>query len=272
MPERSVVDVDFWFTSSSDRAINFLEDFKRIEVELGDKINFEPRYVFWECTNCDAQYLENDCFGGGRYCAVESTNMNIKGRDIVLEDLRQLCLWDNMSKAGNTVGWWDYIKRVHSTCNSVINEDCSRRAHEYLQIDWEQTQQCVKKSFGNLPEDKWGDASTHNSFIDKEIKYWKDYGTNIYPSLVINQKTYRGQIEPMTVFNAICAGYTETPDQCLKTLHKTKTVKSTKYEDGDSIPVGAIVGIVLLIVFVNVLIVYMCRRKAKREMNSEMQM
>lgn len=88
MPERTIVDVDFWFTSSSDRAIDFLEDFKKIEVELGDKINFEPRYVFWECTNCDKQYLDDDCFGGGRYCAVESTNMNIKGRDIVLEDLR----------------------------------------------------------------------------------------------------------------------------------------------------------------------------------------
>ena len=161
---------------------------------------------------------------------------------------------------------------MHSTCYSVINEDCSRRAHEFHNLDFEQTQKCVKDSFGGLPESKWGDASTSNSYIDKEIKYWKDYGTNIYPSLVINQKTYRGQIEPMSVFNAICAGYTETPDQCLKTLHKTKTVKSTRYEDGESIATGLIVGIVLALVLVNVIIVYMCRRKAKREMNSEMQM
>lgn len=88
MPEHDVVDLDFWFTSSSDRAIDFLEDFTKIDTNLGPLLNFKPRYVFWECTNCDQTYLDNDCFGGGRYCAVESTNANIKGRDIVLEDIR----------------------------------------------------------------------------------------------------------------------------------------------------------------------------------------
>lgn len=31
MPEHQNVNVDFWFTSSSDRAIDFLEDFRKIE-------------------------------------------------------------------------------------------------------------------------------------------------------------------------------------------------------------------------------------------------
>lgn len=109
MPEHVVVDVDFWFTSSSDRGLDFLEDFKKIENQLGDKLNFRPRYVFWECTNCDAKYLENDCFGGGKYCAIEATNPNIKGREIVMEDLRQLCLWDQFSKQNQTMKWWLYI-------------------------------------------------------------------------------------------------------------------------------------------------------------------
>ncbi len=53
IPEHDIVDIDFWFTSSSDRAIDFLEDFRKIEKQLGAKMNFKPRYVFWECTNCD---------------------------------------------------------------------------------------------------------------------------------------------------------------------------------------------------------------------------
>ncbi len=110
----------------------------------------------------------------------------------------------------------------------------------------------------------------NNSRIDDEISYWKEYGTNIYPSVVINQKSYRGQIEPMSVFNAICAGFTKPPNQCLKTLHLEKTVQRTTVIDGDSISVGAIIGIVTALIFVNVLIVYCCRRKAKRDMNNEM--
>ena len=272
MPEFTTVGLDFWFTSSSDRAISFLEDFKKIETNLGSLLDFRPRYVFWECTSCDKTYLENDCFGGGKYCAVESTNAKLKGRDIVLEDLRQLCIWENLSSTNQTQDWWSYMSHVHKTCYNVISDECSQRAHEEVGIDWEVTQQCINDSFGSSDRSKWGLATAKNSFIDEEIAYWKEYGTNIYPSIVINKKTYRGQIEPLSVFNAVCAGFTDPPDQCLKTLHKEKTLVSQTMVDGDSISVGLIVGIVVALILVNVVIVYCCRRKAKRDMNNEMQM
>lgn len=47
-----------------------------------------PHYVFWKCTYCEAEYLNNDCYGGGKYCAVEPSNDKLKGREIILEDLR----------------------------------------------------------------------------------------------------------------------------------------------------------------------------------------
>ena len=105
--------------------------------------------------------------------------------------------------------------------------------------------------------------------LDAEIAFWKEYGTNIYPSIVINSKTYRGQIEPLSVFNAICAGFTYTPDVCLKTLHKERVVTRFNVEDG-SVSTGMIVGIVVALILINVMIVYCCRRKAKRDMNNEM--
>jgi hypothetical protein len=51
-----------------------------------------------------------------------------------------------------------------------------------------------------------------------------------------------------------------------------KTIQKTIIDDGESISVLLIVGIVVLLILVNVLIVYCCRRKAKRDMNNEMQM
>jgi len=109
--------------------------------------------------------------------------------------------------------------------------------------------------------------------IDTEISYWKQYGTNIYPSIVINKKTYRGQIEPLSVYNALCAGFTDPPDQCLKTLHRKKEGPVEEViEDDDDVSVGAIIIAVIAIVIINVIIVYCCRRKAKREMANEMQM
>jgi len=116
-------------TSSSDRAIDFLEDFKQLQEAFGDTVKFNPRYVFWECLNCDKDYLERDCLGGGKYCAIEPSNTLIKGTEIVYEDLRQKCLYQNLSSKGSQMKWFDYIERVHSTCHNVINEECSKNAY-----------------------------------------------------------------------------------------------------------------------------------------------
>ena len=45
MPEHDVVDLDFWFTSSSDRAIDFLEDFTKIEKRAEARRGAEARSV-----------------------------------------------------------------------------------------------------------------------------------------------------------------------------------------------------------------------------------
>lgn len=75
---------------------------------------------------------------------------------------------------------------MHSTCYSTINEDCSRTAHEKMDIDYDATMNCVSNSFSINAESRWGEATTTNKYIDREISYWKEYGTNIYPSIVIN--------------------------------------------------------------------------------------
>jgi len=59
-----------------------------MDSKLGDKAKITPHFVFWECQGCDPSYLKSDCYGGGKYCAVEPSNYAIKGHEIVLEDLR----------------------------------------------------------------------------------------------------------------------------------------------------------------------------------------
>lgn len=126
--------------------------------------------------------------------------------------------------------WFDYITQVHSTCYSTINEDCSFNAHKHLDLDWDATQKCVTDSFSQ-PKDQWAASTCTNKIIDSEISYWKEFGTNIYPSIVINKKTYRGQIEPLSVFNALCASFADPPQKCLKILHREPQVSAQKMFD-----------------------------------------
>ena len=133
------VEYDYWFTSSSNRALDFLEDFKPFQEGFEGQVNFTPHYVFWECIGCDSQYIDTDCYGGGKYCAVEPSNESIKGREIVLEDLRQYCLYQEMERSGQESKWFDYMERVHSQCYNEINEDCSFNAHKHLGLDFDIT-------------------------------------------------------------------------------------------------------------------------------------
>jgi hypothetical protein len=108
------VEYDVWFTSSNDRALDFISDFKDQDSKLGEKVLMTPRYVFWKCTFCEDEYLQNDCYGGGRYCAVEPSNENIKGREIILEDLREKCLYKKIYGDESTRNlWWSYMSFVH---------------------------------------------------------------------------------------------------------------------------------------------------------------
>lgn len=161
------------------------------------------------------------------------------------------------------------------SCYATINEDCSFNAHKHLKLDWELTQKCVEDSFSQ-PKGKWSEESCTNSIIDKEIAYWKEFGTNIYPSIVINKKTYRGQIEPLSVFNAICASFENPPKKCLKTLHREPQKSVNSYlqagEDEDMVTAMEIMILVIMLVIVNVVVVYCCRRRARREMQNTMNM
>jgi hypothetical protein len=111
--------------------------------------------------------------------------------------------------------------------------------------------------------------STTNSLIDNDIEYWADYGTSLFPSIVINNSTYRGQIETQAVFNAICAGFYTPPSACRQILgtedvgHKLE-IGIIYYDDGYSM--GHVVGIIFI--FTLMLIITLCfyRRFAKRQM------
>jgi len=120
-----------------------------------------------------------------------------------------MCIYQQSYAPGaNRQMFWDYIKEVHSRCDNTINKQCSKIGHKEVDgLSWQKTQDCVTNSFSTPDESKWHESTTTNSLIEKDIEYWAQYGTSLFPSVVINNSTYRGQLETQAVFNAICAGF-----------------------------------------------------------------
>jgi hypothetical protein len=68
--------------------------------------------------------------------------------------------------------------------------------------------------FDSFTSNEWNSSDTNNTIIDAEIEYWRKYSSGIYPALSINNRSYRGQLESLAVFNALCAGFKDLPSVC----------------------------------------------------------
>jgi uncharacterized metal-binding protein len=53
----------------------------------------------------------------------------IQGKDIIMEDLREHCLFNNLKVKGQVLKWWEYMSYVHKMCYEEINEECSKLGH-----------------------------------------------------------------------------------------------------------------------------------------------
>ena len=97
-----------------------------------------------------------------------------------------MCLYNwAYSKENDKRLWWEYIAVIHAECNGIVNADCSELAHERIGVDYTTTMTCVNNSF-TAPHEDWKLPTTNNTLIDKDLKYWKQFGSSLYPAIIIN--------------------------------------------------------------------------------------
>jgi hypothetical protein len=113
----------------------------------------------------------------------------------------------------------------------------------------------------------------NNTLIDEDIDYWMKYGSGLFPSIVINNSTYRGQLETQQVMNAICAGFKDPPKMCKRLLSDPDIMNNLGegiiyFNDGYTI--WQVCGLVAAYILAVVLFLCCYRRSAKRQMKRTM--
>ena len=90
----NVVDATLWYSSSDDRSLDFIKNMKYYIEPIIKQVNFEPKFVTWACPHCDSDSKRENCVSDGKYCAMQhDANVDIAGADVVMENLRQHCLY-----------------------------------------------------------------------------------------------------------------------------------------------------------------------------------
>ncbi|XP_024974302.1 vacuolar-sorting receptor 1-like isoform X2 [Cynara cardunculus var. scolymus] len=219
------VEYEFWTNSNDecgpkcDTQIDFVKNFKGVAQILERKgyTRFTPHYITWYCpeeyissTKCRSQ-----CINYGRYCAPDPEqdfSKGYEGRDVVLQNLRHACLYKVANESGNPWIWWDYVTEFATHCsmkNNKYNKDCTEEVIKSLGVDIKKIDECVG--------DPESDAENAVLKTEQEAQIGKGVrgDVTILPTLIINNRQYRGKLDKRAVLKAICSGFEETTEPAL---------------------------------------------------------
>ncbi|GAB2292127.1 Vacuolar-sorting receptor 3 [Dionaea muscipula] len=221
------VEYELWTTSNDecgvkcDMLMGYIKDFKGAAqiLEKGGYTQFTPHYITWYCPQAftRSKQCTSQCINHGRYCAPDPEqdfSSGYNGKDVVLENLRQLCVFRVANESKKPWIWWDYVTDFQIRCpmkEKKYNKECADSVIQSLGLDNKKIEKCMGD-----PE-----ADAENPVLkeeqDAQIGKGSRGDVTILPTLVVNSHQYRGKLEKGAVLKALCSGFEETtePAVCL---------------------------------------------------------
>jgi len=217
IPQDHVVSMDLWMSSGSSDSLQFLKEFSEKRKTLNEVMRFQPHYAVFSMASSDPAVYQGLCSDTtGNFCAEDpDTAGDITGKDVLEEDVRQLCIHELTKKSRSTESrskapaveyaeeYWNYVKQFESACplagnspHAKFGTECSEKLMQKVGLDMDQVRKCV--------------ISTQDEKLRKE----RDNSAWSPRALRINGWRYTGMMDSDLVTRAVCAGFTSKPKEC----------------------------------------------------------
>lgn len=247
------VEYDIWYTSGDPKALNFIKAMHPYHTKLESNVLMTPHMIVLTCPWCSSSEIEQNCIvsRGVSYCAPPSNSASLRGKEILRQGLHDLCVYDSYKESDNLEDqerWWKYMDMAYDCQLTRYSDECIRAAMVYAGVEERKVQSCL------LKEDK---------ILNSEHSLMQISGIIYSPAVVINNKVYRGTLNPENIFKSICAGFNVTPSVCLSEEEVARR---------RGISFGTIVWLLLLLITLSVVFLCCYRRYEKRELKEEMQL
>jgi hypothetical protein len=157
---------------------------------------------FHGCVSC------SQCVNQGYYCSPDPDGPDglltgHSGADVVMEELRQICVFQqaNMTVAtDNAIRYWNYVNLWYNQCMDVEDwVSCSASQQLAAGLDPNWTLNCMIESNNT--------GNYTNTLLQQELHLREDYLILALPTFVVNEVVMRGQPTPHLLFNSICNGF-----------------------------------------------------------------
>jgi hypothetical protein len=207
----NIIDFKFFFSSSELRAYLLLINIVQYIYQLKNNVLFTPIYVVHPSTfpNEDNFINTKNCVSKGKYCYFPKETTIIKdGKQIILENLRQKCIYNISMKNKNLNVYFNYIRTFYTQCLIKekipdFSDKCAKNSLSYLGYSVEEVDRCMADSFG-VPQ------MTDNIYFDKDNKILKNeydqilnYKLTTFPAVIFNNKPLKGVIKEDKIINTI---------------------------------------------------------------------
>lgn len=154
------------------------------------------------------------------------------------------------------------MSHAHRLCYEEINEECSKNAHKFAGVNWDETNKCVDESFEGSFKDR-----AENTIFSADAARWKEYGSAYWPAIIVNQRTFRGDLTPDNVFGAVCAGFSQPPRFCREFQESQGYTAEKQGVSGE-----VLIYVVVLLILVNVVLICLYKRCSNKELKDDMQL
>ncbi|XVF84153.1 hypothetical protein PTKIN_Ptkin17bG0003000 [Pterospermum kingtungense] len=223
LPQR--VEYEFWTNSNDgcgpkcDSQIEFVKNFKGVAQILEQKsyTQFTPHYITWYCPEAFilSKQCKSQCINHGRYCAPDPElhfNKGYDGKDVVVQNLRQACFFKVANESGKPWLWWDYVSDFAIRCpmkEQKYTKECADEVIRSLGVDLTKIDECIGDTEADV------DNPVLKAEQDAQLGKGSRGDVTILPTLVINNRQYRGKLDKEAVLKAICAGFQETTEPAI---------------------------------------------------------
>lgn len=153
------VEYELWTNSNDecgvkcDMLMDFVKNFKGAAqiLEKGGYTLFTPHYITWYCPQAFtiSKQCKSQCINHGRYCAPDPEqdfSTGYEGKDVVIENLRQLCVFKVANESKKPWVWWDYVTDFQIRCpmkEKKYNKDCAASVIRSLGLDLKKIDKCM---------------------------------------------------------------------------------------------------------------------------------
>ena len=263
--KNNIVDFDIWYTPDIEKVYTFLTDFEKYQKALGDKTKLGIHFVTYPHFAYDASsYLpKEDCLGSGLYCIRPGKLGITDGSIIVLESIKQKCLFDWAEKNEKKDVFLKFMKSFDENCIKVVDKFtqlCSNDAIYSSGANIEEINKCIYDSFiGNSYEKQQSQYQKilKNSLLDKELEMRKQFMITRVPSITINGRLYIGSWRPEFVFEALCAALINKPEACYSEGGFQREVRGFS-------GVGTFI-IIVIVILINIVLFMVCKDYIRRK-------